>query len=300
MQASFSEGFWDLFLVLVPLISIGVLFYFVYTMSSGSQDTTSDTTGHVWDDDLKELNNPLPAWWKYMFYITLVAALVYLLLYPGLGSNTMLLGWSSSGQYEQEMADAEAKYGPLFEKYHKIPIPKLASNKAALRMGERLYASYCTQCHGSDAGGVTGYPNLRDDNWIWGGTPERIEETILNGRKAMMPAWKQIIGEAGVKQVSAYVLSLSGRKVDAQNVAAGKTVFAKNCAACHQPDGKGNPALGSANLTDKIWLYGGSPKVVETTISQGRQGVMPAHGEFLGEAKVHLLAAYIYSLSHSR
>lgn len=298
MQVSFSDGFWDLFLVLVPLVSIGVLFYFVYSMSRGGSGTSSETTGHVWDEDLRELNNPLPAWWKYMFYITLVFGLGYLLLYPGLGSNSMLLDWSSTGQYEQEIADAEATYGPLFEKYQKVPIEKLAGNTEALRMGERLYASYCTQCHGSDAGGVSGYPNLRDRNWIWGGKPKRIEETILKGRNAVMPAWKQVLGEAGVKRAAAYVLSLSGREVDTKAAAAGKILFAKNCAACHKSDGTGNQALGSANLTDKIWLYGGSPKVVEATISNGRQGKMPAHENFLGKAKVHLLAAYIYSLSN--
>ena len=300
MQVSFSEGFWDLTIIVVTLGSIGLLFYFVYAMSQGSKEITEETTDHVWDEDLRELNNPLPAWWKYMFYISMVFSLIYLLLYPGLGSNTMLLGWSSVGEYEQEMAKAEARYGPLFAQFEREPIEKLAGNPEALHMGERLYASYCTQCHGSDAGGVPGYPNLRDNNWIWGGTPQRIEESILKGRTAVMPAWQPVLGDAGVAQVTAYVLSLSGREVDAQAAAAGQELYAKNCVACHQQDGKGNPDLGAANLTDKTWLYGGSPKAVEATISKGRTGIMPAHQDFLGKAKVHLLAAYIYSLSHSK
>ncbi len=298
MQVSFSEGFWNIFIIVVTLGSIGVLFYFVYCMSRGKQSTTTDeTTGHVWDEDLTELNNPLPAWWKYMFYITLIFGLGYLALYPGLGSNDMLLKWTSLGEYEEEMAEAEATYGPLFSKYEKIPVAELATNVEALRMGERLYASYCTQCHGSDAGGVPGYPSLRDSDWIWGGTAERIEETILLGRTGVMPGWSSVLGEAGVTQVSAYVQSLSGREVDNTAAEAGRELYTKNCAACHQADGKGNTALGAVNLTDKIWLYGGSPKTIEKTIGKGRQGKMPAHEAFLGKAKVHLLAAYIYSLS---
>ena len=297
MQVSFSEGFWNIFIIVVTLGSIGVLYYFVYCMSRGKQSTTDQTTGHVWDEDLAELNNPLPVWWKYMFYISLTFGLVYLVLYPGLGSNEMLLKWTSTGEYEEEMAEAEATYGPLFAKYEKIPVAELATNIEALRMGERLYASYCTQCHGSDAGGVPGYPNLRDSDWIWGGTPDRIEETILKGRTGAMPGWAAVLGDAGVTQVSAYVQSLSGREVDNTAAQAGHELFTKNCAACHQADGKGNTALGAVNLTDKTWLYGGSPKTIENTISKGRQGKMPAHEAFLGKAKVHLLAAYIYSLS---
>jgi len=297
VQVSFSDGFWNIFIIVVTLGSIGLLFYFVYCMSRGKQSTTEETTGHVWDEDLTELNNPLPAWWKYMFYITMVFGLGYLVLYPGLGTNDMLLKWTSTGEYEEEMAEAEATYGPLFAQYEKIPVAELATNDEALRMGERLYASYCTQCHGSDAGGVQGYPNLRDSDWIWGGTPERIEESILMGRTGVMPGWSEVLGDAGVTQVSAYVQSLSGREVDNNAAQAGQELYAKNCAVCHQADGKGNPALGAVNLTDKVWLYGGSPKTIENTIGKGRQGKMPAHETFLGKAKVHLLAAYIYSLS---
>ena len=294
---NFSEGFWNLFLVVVVLGSIGAMALFVKMQTKGkAAPGTDETTGHVWDEDLRELNNPLPAWWRNLFYITLAFGVAYLLLYPGLGVNSMFLGWSQIRQYEEEMAAAEARYGPLFARYQNEPIAALASNPEALKMGERLYASYCTQCHGSDARGVQGYPNLRDAEWQWGGSPERIEESILKGRQAAMPAWGAAFGEDGVKEMAQYVLSLAGREHDAAAAARGKTRY-NVCLGCHGPEGKGNPALGAPNLTDDVWLYGGSPKAIEATLHEGRYGIMPAHEEFLGPAKVHLLSAYVYSLS---
>ncbi len=296
-MGSFSEGFWNLFLVLVTLGSIGGLGLLLYAQSKGKvKGTTSETTGHVWDDDLRELNNPLPAWWRNLFYITLVFGAVYLLFYPGLGNNDMFLGWTQVKQYEAEMQAAQEKYGPLFEQYQATPIEELARTPDALRMGERLYASYCTQCHGSDAGGVRGYPNLRDAEWQWGGSPARIEESILKGRQAAMPPWQAALGDEGVSQVTQYVLSLAGREHAAAAAEQGKAHYAA-CMGCHGPEGKGNELLGAPDLTDEVWLYGASPKAIEISIARGRNGVMPAHEEFLGPAKVHLLSAYVYSLS---
>ena len=299
-MGSFSGQFWDLFLFVVTVASIGGLAIFVFTQSKGkapAPGTSAESTGHVWDEDLRELNNPLPAWWRNMFYITLVFGAVYLVIYPGLGSNNMFFGWTQVSQYEEEMAEAEATYGPLFARYEQEPIEALAKNPDALKMGERLYASYCTQCHGSDAGGVRGYPSLRDDDWLWGGTPERIEETILKGRQGVMPPWAAVLKDDGITQVSQYVLSLAGREHDAAAAATGKTLYSTNCIACHGAEGKGNTLLGAPNLTDDIWLYGASPKAIEETVRHGRSGKMPAHEEFLGKAKVHLLSAYVYSLS---
>ncbi len=297
-MGNFSEGFWNLFIVVLTIASIGGVLWLAMRFSgrlpSGDQ---AEPVGHVWDEDLEELNNPLPRWWLWMFYATIAFAVVYLILYPGLGSNTMLLGWTQVKQWEEEMAAAEQRYGPLFDKYRERPIAEVAKDPEALRMGERLFASYCTQCHGSDARGVRGFPNLADGDWLWGGTPERIEETILNGRQAQMPAWEAAIGAEGVKSAAQYVLSLSGRQVDAALAEKGKAIFQSTCAGCHGPEGKGNPALGAPNLSDEVWLYGGSLGAVERTIAGGRKGRMPAHKEFLGEAKVHLLAAYVYSLS---
>jgi cytochrome c oxidase cbb3-type subunit 3 len=232
-----------------------------------------------------------------MFYITLVFGAIYLVIYPGLGSSTMFFGWTQISQYEEEMAEAEATYGPLFARFEQEPLAALAKKPEALKMGERLYASYCTQCHGSDAGGVRGYPSLRDDDWLWGGEPERIKETILKGRQGVMPPWAAVLKDDGITQVSQYVLSLAGREHDAAAAAAGKTLYSTNCIACHGAEGKGNPLLGAPNLTDDVWLYGASPKAIEDIIRNGRSGQMPAHEEFLGHAKVHLLSAYVYSLS---
>jgi cytochrome c oxidase cbb3-type subunit 3 len=299
-MGNFSEGFWNLFLVVVVLGSIGGLWAFVVIQSKARLgDESSETTGHVWDEDLQEYNNPLPLWWKNMFYITLAFGVLYLILYPGLGNNSMLLGWTQLTQYEEEMQRAEDKYGPLFEQHMTTPIEALAGNDEAMRMGERLYASYCTQCHGSDARGVTGYPNLRDADWQWGGDAAQIKHSIMAGRNAVMPPWQAVLGDEGVKAVAAYTLSLSGREMDAAQVAAGQPLFATNCVACHGAEGKGNPALGAPNLTDGVWLYGGSPLAVQASLVAGRNGQMPAHGEFLGEAKVHLLSAYVYGLSRA-
>lgn len=294
-MGNFTSGFWNIFLVVVVLGSIALLALFVRLQSKG-KGTTTETTGHVWDEDLQELNNPLPVWWRNLFYITLAFGAVYLLLYPGLGNNRMFLGWTQITQYEEQMKEAEEKYGPLFEQYLEQPVPELAKNPDALAMGERLYASYCTQCHGSDAGGVRGYPNLRDDVWQWGGEPARIEESILKGRQAVMPAWEAVLKDDGIAAMTQHVLRLAGREHDAAAAEKGAAQY-NLCVGCHGPEGKGNPALGAPNLTDDVWLYGGSPRAIETSLRQGRNGVMPAHEEFLGPAKVHLLTAYVYSLS---
>jgi len=300
-MASFNDGFWDIFIIIVTLASIFGLWIFVQWGDSGHQGQASDnveTMGHVWDGDLEEYNNPLPRWWLNLFLLTLAWGILYLILFPGLGSNTMVLGWSQAGQYDDEVAAAERKYGPLFEQYAGTPIVELAADPEALRMGERLFASYCTQCHGADAGGVRGFPNLRDGDWLWGGTPEAIEASILEGRQAAMPSWEAALGEDGIAQVTQHLLAFTGRATDPQAAEAGATRFTQFCVACHGADAKGNPALGAPDLTDDIWLYGGTPRAIEETLRKGRQGRMPAHEEFLGPAKVHLLATYVYSLSN--
>ena len=253
--------------------------------------------GHVWDEDLQEYNHPLPRWWLNLFYITLAWGAVFLLFYPGLPIFEGLKKWTQYKQYEEELSAADAKYGPIFEKFAAQDIPSLAKNTEAITIGQRLFATYCIQCHGSDARGARGYPNLADTDWLWGGSPAQITETILNGRQGVMPAWGQILGEEKVDDVAEYVLGLSGRPVDPVVSQRGAAVFAQNCVACHGADGKGNQALGAPNLTDNVWLYGGSQLRVRETIRDGRQGQMPPHREFLGEAKVHLLATYVFSLS---
>ena len=235
-----------------------------------------------------------------MFYITLVFGSIYLVLYPGLGNFQGLLGWSEKGQYDREVQKAEEIYGPLFNRFLGQDLKAVAADPEAQEMGKRLYSTYCTQCHGSDARGALGFPNLTDNDWLYGGEPETIKTSIMNGRNGMMPPWGEILGNDGVFNVAAYIQSLSGREVDAVVAAKGKETFSTTCAACHGPEGKGTQAMGAPNLTDNVWLYGGSNKRIIESITHGRMGKMPAHAEFLGEAKVHLLAAYVYSLSANK
>lgn len=298
-MADFTSKFWEWYIFILVVASIAACFALVIWMSRGKKPAKIESHGHVWDGDLEELNNPLPMWWLYMFYITLFFAIGYLLVYPGSGVFAGAFKWSELGQYQQEMKKAEDKYGPLFEKYRNQDLLKVAQDPEALKMGKRLYMTYCTNCHGSDAGGGPGYPNLRDGDWLYGGEPAAIKASIANGRNGFMPPHAASLGPEGVLNVSEYVLSLSGRKVNADAAATGKATFETICAACHGKDGKGNKLMGAPNLTDGIWLYGASQAAVMKTIGEGRKGSMPAHGEFLGEAKVHLLAAYIYSLSNT-
>ncbi|MEE9447530.1 MAG: cytochrome-c oxidase, cbb3-type subunit III [Arenicellales bacterium] len=284
---------------IVTILSILGCFWLVFANNVKKDEGEIKPTGHVWDGDLEEFDNPLPRWWYYMFLMTLVFGVVYLALYPGLGTFKGLFGWTQEGQYEQEVSDYDAKYGALYSGYAATPIPELAKNTAAMKSGERIFASYCTTCHGSDARGSIGFPNLADDDWLWGGKPEQIKATIMNGRVGNMPAKGGLpLTDAEVSDVTEYVMQLAGRDVDSAVATQGQQVFNKICLACHLPTGTGNQALGAANLTDSTWLYGSSKDAIMKSIRDGRVGTMPPHGEFLGEDKVHLLAAYVYSLSH--
>jgi cytochrome c oxidase cbb3-type subunit 3 len=300
---SFNDGFWSLFIIVGTLGGIAAMFLLLAWTSHGSNPpgVKIETMGHVWDEDLAELNNPLPRWWLIMFYLTLGYGVLYLLLYPGLGSGTGFLTWSSTGQYEEEMADAEEKYGPIFERFRATPVEELADDPDAVRVGGRLYAAYCTGCHGSDAAGNVGFPNLRDKDWLWGGSGDQIKTAILQGRNGVMPGWAAALGgEAGVMQVTHFVRKLSGAQHDAALASAGEKQYATLCVACHGPTGDGNAALGAPRLNDGVWLYGGSVETIAETLTNGRSGQMPAHESLLGEAKSHVLAAFIYNLSKDR
>lgn len=300
-MADFISPFWSWFIILLSLGGIVSMFVLNRWMSEPPRKDESrpKPMGHVWDEDLQELNNPLPRWWLNLFYITLVFSLGYLVLYPGLGSFAGALGWSQEDQYRREVAAVDKQVGPMYEKYSREPLAALALDREAIKTGERLFITYCTGCHGSDARGGPGFPNLRDHDSLWGGDPETLKASIVNGRTGVMPPWGAALGPDGVFNVAEYVLSLSGKRVDPTAAEAGREKFQQLCVACHGPEGKGNPALGAPNLTDNIWLYGGSQKAVMESIDKGRAGRMPAHAEFLGEAKAHLLAAYVYSLSQS-
>ncbi|MEI2695139.1 MAG: cytochrome-c oxidase, cbb3-type subunit III [Saprospiraceae bacterium] len=295
-MSDFVSGFWNFYVVSIVLVSVIGCGVFLW-MQSSAKHVEGETTGHVWDETLEEYSNPLPNWWRWMFYITIVFSLFYLAMYPGLGTYQGQFNWSSVGQYGGEMKKADEQYGPIFKKFQSQDIVAVAANKEAKEMGQRLFLTYCAQCHGSDAKGARGFPNLVDSDWLFGGTPDQIKESIVKGRDAMMPAKgvKPDLNGDQIKDLAAYVRSLSGLSSDSVRAQRGKELFAPACAACHGPDGKG--VLGLApNLADKVWLYSSSEETIIETITKGRTNRMPAFGEFLGDAKVHLLTAYVYGL----
>jgi len=307
-MSDFSSDFWSVYVAVITVVSIlacAVLLYVNSTQRTTSGEQ-SDTTGHSWDENLQEWNNPLPRWWMWMFYITIVFGLAYLVLYPGLGSYAGVLGWSSKGQYDEEQKQAAAQFEPIYDKFLKQDLKMVAVDPEARTIGQRLFQNNCAQCHGSDAGGGNGFPDLRDNDWLYGGEPETIKASITNGRNGVMPPQAAAVGgEEGAKDVANYVISLSGRPHDADRAARGKVKFGTICFACHGPEGKGTQALGAPNLTDNIWMYGGSESAIVTTVMKGRGtnmvadgvSVMPAHKNLLSESKIHLLAAYVYGLS---
>ncbi|MCF6455390.1 cytochrome-c oxidase, cbb3-type subunit III [Pseudoalteromonas sp. MMG024] len=312
--------FWSIWVIVLTIACLAICFgLLVWNLKNYVGVEENETCGHEFDG-IEEINNPLPKWWTIMFFATFVWGVVYLILYPGMGNFKGVLDWTSSNQgvlniqeskdavianadkrvqLDKEMEAAEERFGPVFQQFAKQDIKDLATNEEALEIGQRLFSQNCAQCHGSDARGGQGFPNLTDNDWLYGGSPEAIKQTLLHGRVAAMPAWIDALGEDGVKEVTAYVLSLSGRTVNQKDAAAGQAKFAM-CAACHGMDGKGNYAFGAPNLTDNIWLYGGSQRAVEETLRNGRAGVMPAWKDILGEDKVHILTAYVYSLSQDK
>ena len=294
-MSDFVSEFWNLYVVVISLVSI--IGCGIFLKSQSVHKGSVDTTGHVWDETLAEYNNPLPAWWKWMFYITIVFALVYLALYPGLGKFQGVLGWSSVGQYKAEVKKADDTYGPIYDKYLKMDLKAVAADKEANEMGKRLFLTYCSQCHGSDARGSKGFPNLADADWQWGGEADTVKTTILEGRNGVMPPHAQL-GDETIKNLANFVRSLSGLPHDAVLAAKGKEAFGTvGCTGCHGPEATGTPALGAPNLTDKVWLYSSSEATITETIKNGRNNRMPAWKDFLGEGKVHILAAYVLSLS---
>ncbi len=299
-MSDFTHDFWSWYVAVITVVSIIACAVLLKAMSTRklAPDQKVETMGHVWDEDLAEYNNPLPNWWRWLFYITIWFALIYLVLYPGLGRFGGTLDWSSTGQYEKEMARAEDRFGPLYARYAAMDITAVAADPQAREMGQRLFLNHCAQCHASDARGSRGFPNLADGDWLWGGDPQAIKTSIANGRAGVMPPMGGALGGEGTKDVAHYVMSLSGKTHDTLRAARGQELFATNCAVCHGADGKGNPSLGAPDLTDDIWLHGRGQSAIIEAITQGRQNAMPAWGQFLSEDKVHLLAAYVWGLSN--
>ena len=320
------SSFWNIWVWVLTLGSlVGCFILLRWCLKNFAGVEEGESMGHTFDG-IEELNNPLPKWWSTFFLLTIVWAFIYIAMY-GLGNWTGLLGWKSSNQgilniaeskaktseylakdsgvlvqYDREVAQADEKYGPIFEAYAARTIEDLSTDSEALKVGQRLFIQNCAQCHGSDAHGTTGFPNLADKDWLFGGTPEKIKESIMHGRNAVgMMSWTGALGgEEGVKEVAAYVISLSGRSVNAELAKAGKAKFGI-CAGCHGPNGQGSLAMGTPmgapNLSDNTWLYGGSQRAIEESIRNGRAGVMPPWKDILGEEKVHVISAYVYSLS---
>ncbi len=294
--------FWSIYISVITIGTLVGCFWLVrYTMRVNPNEQLGENElNHRWDGDLVEYNNPLPKWWLNLFYGTIVFAAIYLTLYPGLGTWEGVFGWTSHKQYDQEVEKAAAKYDPLYAKYAQVPLAELTKNDEAMKIGQSLFGNNCAQCHGSFGLGNKGFPNLTDKDWIWGGKPETVEQTILHGRNAAMPAWGPTLGEDGVKAVAEYVLSFTGRESDKALAEKGKQTFNTMCIGCHGADGKGNQMLGAANLTDDYWLYGSSKKDIIETITHGRNGKMPAWEKVLGKDKAHLVAAYVLSLSQDQ
>ena len=292
---------WSLFVIILTVLNILACLWLLRWTSKPRTATEKigggADTGHVWDKDLREYNNPLPRWWLWVFYITVAFGLIYLALYPGLGNFGGVKGWTQSGQYQQERAAVEARAAQLLAPLAALPVAELVNNEQAMSTAHNLFQQNCAQCHGSDGGGAVGFPNLRDANWQWGSDADSVVATITGGRIAAMPPWGAVLGDQGVTEVVAYVQQLSGQQADATLAAAGETRFQQVCSACHGMDGKGNPLLGAPNLTDQIWLYGGDAATLRQTIVNGRNGQMPAWGDKLGEQRVKLLAAYATKLA---
>ena len=306
-MSDFTSGFWPIYISVITAASIIGTWLFIRSQTTRKLQPGEkpELIGHTWDGDLQDFDNPLPRWWLGLFYGTLIFAAVYLVLWPGMGNYAGVLGWTSLQEYEDEVKAAEARFQPVYAGFMKQDVATVAANPEAHAIGRNLYLTYCSQCHGSDAAGARGFPNLTDQDWLYGGDPDTIRATLTDGRAGMMPAMGEALGPAGTKEVANYVLSLSGRKHDARLAAAGQQKFADNCAACHMPDGTGMAAMGAPNLTDKVWLYGGSEASIIESIARGRNGVMPGSAQTLGttsnrDAKLHLLTAYIYGLSQKK
>ena len=298
-MSDFTSNFWSLYVAGISLVSILACLLLLWVTARKKVPASSDnTTGHVWDGDLREMNNPLPLWWVGMFILSVVFGLVYLVIYPGMGSYAGTLGWSTRGEYADEVAQANKELQPLYARFAAMKPEEAAGDASAMAIGERLFMNNCSQCHGSDARGSKGFPNLADKDWLHGGTPDKIKESLLKGRVGNMPPMAAAVGTPDeIKNLAQYVLSLSGSPHDGLRASLGKAKFA-TCAACHGIDGKGNTALGAPNLTDDIWLHGWGEAAIVAMINNGKVNQMPAQADKLTEEQIHVLTAYVWGLSN--
>ena len=300
-MSDFVNNFWSVYVAGITVV--GILACFVMLIITARKKVVSDsdnTTGHVWDEDLRELNNPMPRWWIWLFVITLVFGLVYLIAYPGLGAYAGKMQWSQTGAYEAEVEKANADLAPLYARFTAMSTEEMSKDNQAMAIGERLFMNNCAQCHGSDARGSKGFPNLVDGDWLHGGAPENIKQTITEGRMAMMPPQAEVVGTPeDVRNLANYVLSLSGSPHDALKASQGQSKFTA-CAACHGMDGKGNTLLGAPNLTDDVWLHGWGEDAIVDIITNGKMNEMPAQNKKLTPAQIDVLTAYVWGLSNNK
>lgn len=302
------SDFWSFWVIAIVTINLGGCAWLLWWVSQpiDNEPASGESMGHAFDG-IEEYNNPMPRWWVGLFVATIIFAVGYLIAYPGYGNWKGLLTvdgkpWTAVGQWQAEVDAANKEFSPIFAKFAAMPVEEVAQNEDARGMGQRLFLTNCALCHGSNAHGGHGFPNLTDNDWLYGGTPDAIKQSITNGRIAGMPAWSTTLGDEGVNQVAHYVASLSRPEVQAKQpelVATGAEKFVANCVMCHGSDAKGNPAFGAPNLTDNIWLYGGNIAAIKETLKFGRQGQMPAQHERLSAEKIHLLTAYVYGLSQN-
>lgn len=301
-MSDFTTPMWGYFIGIVASAGIVWCLWLLYTqrrwLGKAPANQPADT-GHVWDGDLTELNNPVPRWWTVMYLLMCVFAVGYLILFPGLGQFAGTLGYTSADDLRRQQAAQEAATRPLYARYEAMPVPEIARDARAQEIGQRLFLNHCAQCHGSDAKGAPGFPNLTDGDWLYGGSPETILQTITQGRHGVMPAWNGTIDARTASDIADYVRSLSGLGVDRSRIFSGKDAFGTYCVACHGVDAKGNQALGAPNLTDGVWLYGSSQGTIEATILNGRDNRMPAQEGTLTPAQIRILAAWVWRQSHS-
>lgn len=294
MSDFFSNG-WSIYIAAITIVGLLACLWLLLIASKRKVMASDNSTGHVWDVDLKEMNNPLPRWWVGLFILTVVFAGIYLAIYPGLGSAAGTLGWTSVGQYQAEQDKARVAMEPVYAAYLGMGADDLARDPKAMGIGERLFINHCAACHGSDGRGSKGFPNLTDQDWLHGGSLDKVKETITKGRVGMMPPMAAAVGGADdVRNLANYVLSLSDSPHNSLAAQLGRSKFTA-CAACHGAKGEGNQALGAPNLSDKTWLHGWGEDAIVAMVNQGKTNVMPAQGGRLSEAQIHVLAAYVIS-----
>lgn len=286
------NGIWHWFVVIGTLGSLALFLVLLFANRKTSSDAT---TGHDYDG-IEEYDNPLPMWWVWMFVLTIVFALGYLFYYPGLGNFDGVSDWSSTAALEEAQQAHDARFEPLYQELAQLDEAALHDSRQAMQVGRRLFINNCSTCHGVNGRGAFGFPDLTDGEWIWGSTFQSVKTSITSGRQAAMPPWAAALGDRGVSEVTQYVLGLSGNEHDTAAAERGAQHFQTYCVSCHGPQGKGNPALGAPDLTNDIWLYGGTAERIAYTIRNGRNGRMPPFDDLLSDEKIHVLSGYVTSL----